>query len=252
MKARKLLYVADGALPSLTETERLLALQSLGLEETVCLLPGKVEGWEARLTDHGVKCKIFVRKDPSVTEILDTAREEAVSLIATNLTKGVGRMQHRSFTKALIRSTSVPLLLMPKSPEVTPSQEESIFARVLFATDWLSVSKKPLQSLLDLNEIIGELEIVTVISTKLQIRDMINLKKVLAETRKAFLDRDIDAEAHIYAGKPSEEIMLAAKDYDATSIVMGTKRTSKLRDIFIKNCSHAVSERALVPTLIIP
>ena len=114
------------------------------------------------------------------------------------------------------------------------------------------MSEKSLIYLLNLKEVIRELELVTVISSRLSVRDMRNLKKRLAETRERLLDEGIDTEAHIYAGKPAEEIMLAARDYGATSIVMGTSRRSPLKDIFSRSCSYEVAERAVVPTLVIP
>ena len=83
-------------------------------------------------------------------------------------------------------------------------------------------------------------------------RDLRNLNKRLEETRQRLLDEGIDAEAHIYAGKPAEEIMLAARDYGATSIAMGTTRRWPLMDIFSRSCSYKVAEGSAVPTLVIP
>ena len=81
---------------------------------------------------------------------------------------------------------------------------------------------------------------------------MHTLKYKLTESRKIFLDHGIDAEGHVYAGKTSEEIMLAARDYDATCIVMGTTGKSHLKDFFSPSYSYRVAEESVVPTLVVP
>jgi nucleotide-binding universal stress UspA family protein len=129
--------------------------------------------------------------------------------------------------------------------------EKSVFHHVVYATDWSLLSETVLKSLLDFKEVIEMLEIVSVIHKRLSIREMRNLKERLVETRKIFLDEGIDAEAHVYAGKPSEEIMLAARDYDATAIVMGTSRKSPLQEIFSGSCSYRVAEEAAIPVMVI-
>ena len=106
--------------------------------------------------------------------------------------------------------------------------------------------------MLNYRSIIKELEIVHVIHKKPSVRDMRNLREKLSQTRKIFLDEGIDAEAHVYAGKPSEEIMLAAKDYHATIIVMATTGMWTLKDIILNSCSYRVAEASVLPTLIVP
>ena len=130
---------------------------------------------------------------------------------------------------------------------------EGLFHHVIFATDWSRASKVALEYfLLNFKGIIGILEIVNIINMRLSVRDIRNLRRKLEGTRKVFLDMGIDAESHIYAGKPPEEIILAAKDYNATSIVMGTSFKPFIRSIFSKSCACMVAREAEVPTMIIP
>ena len=103
-----------------------------------------------------------------------------------------------------------------------------------------------------LKGIIGELEIVTVITKKLSIRDIRKLNEMVEEMRSTLLDEGIDAEAHIYAGKPAEEINLAVKNYDGSIIVMGASHRSALKTMFYGNCTYDVADRAKVPVLVIP
>ena len=75
------------------------------------------------------------------------------------------------------------------------------------------------------------------------------IKEKLAETRRMCLKEQINAESHIYAGKTADEIMLAAKEYKASIIFMGSKDERKL---FKRNSSCKVVERSHLPVLVMP
>lgn len=247
----KLLYATDIRQPRFSECKRLLALRNLGLEEIVFLHMSKVEGWEKSLADYGMNSKTLKMDEPFVHGILKAIHQEAVSLIATNINRDTGSLLRKSQTKKLLRSSPVPVIILPEQ-ETYRSGQKDIFSHVIFATDWSAISEKALNYLLYFKGITNELEIVHVIDKKLSIRELRNLKEKLSQTRKTFLDHGIDAEAHIYAGKPSDEVMLAAEDYDATCIVMGTSYKSSLKEIFSKSCSCRVAEKTVVPSLFIP
>lgn len=234
MEAGKLLYVTNVREPGFSEVERLAPLRTLGLEEVVFLNATKLA------------------KGQMARGILDVAHREKVSLIAASLRRDVGGRVRRSLTKDLLRSSRVPVITLPENVEASGSAQEGIFTHVIFADDWSPASEKARGYLLNFKEIIKELEIVYVLDRKLSVRDMGNLKEKLSQTRKIFLDQGIDAEAHVYAGDPVAEVMLAAKDYGATCIVMGTTGRSPLKKLLSKSCSYRVAEAWLVPTLVIP
>jgi len=252
MEAGKLLYATNIRHASFSEVERLLVLRSLGLEEVIFLRATKVEGWERRLADYGLKSKTLRVEGPLAPRILNVAHQEAVSLIAANLNRDTRRLLRGSLTTELLRASPLPVLILPERTEASVSMQKGMFAHVIFATDWSAASERALDYLLNFKEIIKELEIVHVIHKKPSVRDMRNLQEKLSQARKIFLDHGIDAEAHVYAGKPSEEIMLAAKDYDTTCIVMGTTGMWTLKDMLLHSCSYRVAEASKVPTLVIP
>jgi nucleotide-binding universal stress UspA family protein len=252
MQIKKLLYATAVRQPKFSEVQRFMELRTLGLEEVVFLHATKVEDWETRLAEDGINSRAFVVEGQMVRSILDVAHREKVSLIAASLKRDVSGWVRRSLTKDLLRSSPVPVIILPENVEAPGSAQEGMFTHVIFADDWSVASEKAHSYLLDLKEIIKELEIVYVLDRKLSVRDMGNLKEKLSQTRKTFLDHGIDAEAHVYAGKPSEEIMLAARDYDATCIVMGTTGNSPLKNLLSQNHSCRVAEASVVPTLVIP
>ena len=252
MEVGKLLYATDVKEPKFSEVECLMYLRSLGLREVIFLHATKMEGWEATLADYGIHLKTFVVKGPMAASILDAAHREAVSLIAVSLNRDMGSRFRRSLTRGLLRSSHVPVTILPERIEVSGSGQNGVFAHVIFGTDWSAASEKALSYLINLKTVVKTLEIVHVIERKLSVKDMRDLKEKLAQTRKTCLEQGIDAESHIYAGKPSEEIMLAAKDYDATCIVMGITRKSPMKALLSRSNSYRVAEASVVPMLVIP
>jgi len=252
MQIGKLLYVTGVTEPEFSEVRRLSELRTLGLEEVVFLHATKVEGWETRLAEYGINSRTFVVKGQMARSILDVADREKVSLIAASLNRDISGRARRSLTKDLLRSSRVPVMILPENVEASASAQKGIFTQVIFADDWSPASEKARSYLLNFREIIKELEIVYVLDRKLSVRDMGDLKEKLSKTRKIFLDQGIDAEAHVYAGEPADEVMLAARDYGATCIVMGTTGKSPLKELFSKSYSYRVAEASVVPTLVIP
>jgi nucleotide-binding universal stress UspA family protein len=252
MDTGKLVYVTNTSQPEFSEAECLADLRRLGFEDVICLATAKNESWEGRLANYGFNSRTVIVDGPPLLCILDVARQEAASLIAASVNRRPRGLFHRSLTKDLLRSSPVPVMVLHEDARGTRSGRNSMFGRVIFATDWSAASRKALDYLIGFKGVIGELEIVHVIGKKLSVRDMRNLRKKLAGIRKTFLDEGIDAETHIYAGKPPEELVLAAKDYGATCMVMGRTRRSTLKDVFSKSCSFQVAEDLVLPTLVIP
>ncbi|MBW2029531.1 MAG: universal stress protein [Deltaproteobacteria bacterium] len=252
MEIKKLLYISELEPPGREVLRQLLGLGKLGLEEIICLIPRSSKGLGGSLGDQEIAIREIRDKDLSVDRILATAHGERAVMIAACLRRrpegGIGS----SLGKKLIKSTNVPLVLLPAREDQAIPAGKEIFSKVLFATKWEPVAERALGFLLECRELIGELEIVTVINRKLSIRDMIQLKKLLEETRGAFLDKGIDAEAHIYAGKPSDEILLASRDYRANAIVMGATKTKGLRSLIYKGCTREVAGKSDLPTFLIP
>ena len=252
MQIKKLLYATGVREPQFARVQRLMELRTLGLEEVIFLHATKVEDWETRMAEHGISARTFVMEGQMADSILDVAHREKVSLIAASLKGDAGGRVRSSLTKDLLRSSPVPVMILPENAHPSGAAQEGIFSHVMFADDWSAASEKARSYLLHFKGLIKELEIVYVLDTKLSVRDMGNLKAKLSQTRKIFLDQGIDAEGHVYAGEPAAEIMLAARDYGGTCIVMGTTGKSFLKELLSKSYSYRVAEASVVPTLVIP
>jgi len=252
MEIKKLIYVTDMNSPRFEEMEQLMVFRKLGLEEVIFLNPRGIGDWDERVQDHGVKARTLAGEGLALSRILDAVRREEPSMIAASLNRRRRKVLRGSPVRNLLRSSPVPVLLLNQEKHPSGPLEKGVFQHVIYATDWSPVSETVLKYLLNLKEIIEMLEIVNVIHKKLSVRELRSLKQRITETRKIFLDEGIDAEAHIYAGKPHEEILLAASDYDATAIVMGTSRKSRMQGMIRRSCSYRVAEKAEIPVLVVP
>ena len=62
----------------------------------------------------------------------------------------------------------------------------------------------------------------------------------------------IKAREHVYIGDPDEEIEKAAKDCQATMIVLGSSAKAAWVEKFLGSTPRKMSEESIYPTLLIP
>jgi len=255
MEARKLLYATDLKENSLSFNllKGILPVCELNFDEIVFLQTTPFDSWLKELSDLSIKSKIILDDQLLANGILNAAKNEGTSLIVVNLDSKEGKTSKNSIVRQLIKETSLPILFINNTNREIKSDQKGIFASVVFATDWSHTSEKALAFLLDFKKVLGELEIVNVIKGKLTIKEMRELKDRLMKTRKICLDNKIDAESHIYAGKTSEEILTAARDYKAAMVVVGGESEKKgLSRFFKKSSSWKVACEAELPVLVVP
>jgi len=252
MEAKKILYATNLKEPTYDLLERFLDIKKVGLEEIIFLSKSLPQELKEKLSEHGINLKEVEASGPLISKILDTAKRENTSLIVANLKREKRKLFRGTTARNLIKNTPLPLLLVNENNKESSYSKKGIFDSVILATDWSDAAQRALNYIIGLKEIIGVLDIVNVLNKKLTVRDIRQLKDKLEEVRKICLKEKIDAEAHIYAGKTPKEILLAAKDYNATVIVMGSGPKSTIEEIFLKYPSYKVAEESSIPVLIIP
>lgn len=229
--------------------ESILVLRRIGLEDIVFLQTIPFREWLGDMESKGISSRLLVEKELSLPWILGVAKKENVSLVVVNLDRKARKPSRSSLIKDLMRRSPVPILITNGAAVAG----KGLFEHVVFATDWSTASEKALTYLVGFKKIIGEMDIVNVIKGKLTLKDMRELKERLAHTRKRCLDEKIDAESHIYAGKTSEEIITASRDYRATLIVLGAiSKKPVYKEMFGASSSHRVAAEAAVPVLVVP
>jgi nucleotide-binding universal stress UspA family protein len=252
MKLEKLLYVPNRPEAGIDDIQRFAGIRKVGLEEVICFHSSNSDVWKARLGDVGIQVKDLVADGPMVRGVLDAADRESVSFISTNMDAEKKSLFHRPFARELLKSSHVPVMLLPKNAGLSGAEQSGMFDHVIFATDWSESCKKVMRYLLRFKTTIKEMEIIHVVEKRLSVKEMRVLRYKLSAWRSAFLDQQVDAESHIYAGKRHEEILLAARNYKGTCIVMGISKRSPMKRFLRRPCSYRVAKESQVPTIVVP
>lgn len=222
----------------------LLRLKKKLFDRVVFAMPSSAPGWTDNLSDLGIPCATRILADFSYRGIIQAAKEEHVSCIAVDL----DTHSHDTIYKGLVLHATLPVLFVNRGDFIG-----ELLNHVIFATDWSDPSEKALEQILALSDLIYELDVIHVISEKLTVKDMRELKDRLQRTRRICLDEGINTEAHIYAGDVAEEIVTASKDYRGSIIVVGSNtRRSLMKRIFKKSTIYTVIKNAAVPVFFIP
>ena len=253
MEIIKILYATDLVQPSLNFLERLITVSKFPIQKIVLLSDSPLPRWIEKIDHLGCKAEESTLKGGSFAgRVLSTADEENVSLIIADLDKTDDGLIKGSIEKKLIKKSNVPVLITNGDNDNNIT-EKGIFDNLVFATDWSVTSQKALDYLINLNDLIEALDIVNVLNKKLTVKDIRRLKKKIEEIRSICLNNKIDAESHVYAGDITDEILLAAKDYNATSIIMGTgTQKTSIKDFFSCSVSCKIAEKASIPLLVVP
>ncbi len=252
MEIRRVLCAADVRAATQKLFEALVSIKKIGLEEIILLPNRPPDDLRERLSQWGINLRGVEASGSFVSRIVDTARREDVSLVVANMERERGGFFRGSPARDLIKNAHLPLLLTYEDGKEGSYAKRGIFDSVVLATDWSAPAQRALGYIIALKAIIGVLDIVTVLNEKPTVKHIRQLKARIEEVRRICLREKIDAESHIYAGKTAEEILLAARDYNATLIAMGTGRKGSLKEIFWGSASYRVAEEATVPVLIIP
>ena len=255
MDFRKILYATDIETKALSSvlTKNAASLRQVGLEEVLSLQVAPFEKWIKELSEHGITCTVRVEDKLTASSIINLAKEEKVSAIMVNLARRATKGLHRSLIKSLTKRSPVPVLVINSRKHTTKSLKRDLFEHVVIAMDWSPASDKALDYFFVFQKLVKALEIVNVINGKLTIKDMRRLNNKLTKTRKLCLERGIDAESHVYAGKTAEEIALAAEDYKASLIVLGRNpRRTILKRLFEPSISREIADQTHVPVLVVP
>lgn len=252
VKIKKLLYVTNLKEPTWSIPEGLLDIKKIGLEEIILLSEVLPHGLKERLSGHGINLKTDVGSGPLISRIFEVANREQTSLIVAHLDREKRKFFRGSIVRNLIKNTPFPILLIHENTKGKGSSTKSLFNAVILATDWSDASGRAWLFVIGLKDIVGVVDIVYVLNEKLTVREIRQFKERVGEVRRICLEEKMDAEAHIYAGKTPEEIILASKDYNATLIAMGYKSKGAFKEILSGSSCYRVAEESSVPVLIIP
>ena len=257
MDVRKLLLATDITDAAACEgmVRGLLPLKAMGLERVLILRTPEACDPGPYLTAGALESETLEGGAMRLTNVAGQARDATVSLLVIGSNGGFGHARSKSALRAFFRALPAPAVFFPGGEADSPPPAENLFHHVTFASDLTGASEETLRALIGFGGLIHELEIINVIDKRITIKEMRELKERLALARALCLKEGVDAEAHIYAGKTPEEIVLAARDYKTSLIAVGFGTggpRGPVAGMFLDCTAHQVLRQSRVPVLVIP
>jgi len=217
--------------------------------------------WAENLFELGMEVGAYIEVSSLISEILRVIEKEKPDLVVIGRShKGtLEQLYSRSDITDLTRRVKIPILVFKHMLEDKVVPEE-IFRRPLLATSWSSSSEAAVNCLKGLSGVIGQLHVMHVVSEKdLKSSDTHEVQKVRKYERKrlddlcdAFEEAGIDARPHVYVGDPEKEILKAAKEYQASMVILGTSERNAMLERWMGSISRNIADKSVYPCLLFP
>jgi nucleotide-binding universal stress UspA family protein len=217
--------------------------------------------WAERLFEQGMEVGVYIQVGSLAPEVAKAVRKEEADLVVIGRTHKTAMEQFYSGSTVteLIRRVSAPVLVYKPVPD-SPFAMGKPFERPLLATDWSPASLRAIDYLINLKALIQDVRVVHVADEKeIEGASAMQAQKTRKDTRSRleelcaqFQAEGIAARPHVYVGDPASEIDKAARECQATIVVMGTSAKMGWVERFIGSTPQAIAEKSLFPTLLIP
>ena len=217
--------------------------------------------WAEDLFEQGMEVGVYIVVGSLVSEVIKAAQKEETDLIVIGRShKGVlEHLYSGSDVTELLRRVEIPVLVYKQLSETAISIEKP-FEKPLLAIDWSPASLSAVDYLKPLKDVIQKLDIIHVVSQKklkgtsamgIQAIRKDNRKK-LAEICDIFESEGIRTDAHVYIGEATEEIEKAAREHQASMIVLGSSGKTAWVERWLGSTPRSIAEDSVYPTLLIP
>jgi len=287
MKIKKLLFVTKFEELGFDALQSLLSLREAGLEhvvfvniierERVAMRRGtgyskeaeirlretaniRFIDWAENLFEQGMEVGAYIVVGNLVGEVIKAAQKEEADLIVVGRSqKGViEQLYAGSDITELLHRTSKPVLVYKYLSESSFALEKP-FESPLLATDWSPASLRAIDFLKELKGIIQKIHVVHVVDQKQLSGSAMAIQKTrkkirakLDEICQTFEAEGISASPHVYVGDPEQEIEKAARECQATLIVMGSSGKANWVERWLGSTPRNIAEKSDFPTLLIP
>jgi nucleotide-binding universal stress UspA family protein len=287
MKIKKLLFVTKFEELGLDALQSLLSLRKAALEhvvfvnvierERVAMRRGtgynkeaeirlretaniRFIDWAENLFEQGMEVGVYIVVGSLVGEVIKAAQKEEADLIVIGRSqKGViEQLYAGSDITELLHRTARPVLVYKYLSENSFALDTP-FERPVLATDWSPASLKAVDYLKELKEVIKEIHVVHVAAQKKLSGSAMAIQKTRKKMRRqmdeicrTFEAEGIAARSHVYVGNPEQEIEKAARECQATLIVMGSSGKASWVERWLGSTPRSIAEKSAYPTLLIP
>jgi len=217
--------------------------------------------WAETLFEQGMEVGVYIVVGNLVAEVIKAAKKEEADLIMIGRsTRGViEQLYAGSDVTELLRRASIPVLIYKYTSESTPVVEKP-FGRPLLAVDWSPASLRAVEYLKELQGVTQEINVIHVVSEKeLKGSSAMEVQKTRKQIRgkldeicEVFETRGISSRSHVYVGEPEAEIERAARECQATMVVLGSTGKASWVERWLGSLPRDVAEKSVFPTLLIP
>jgi nucleotide-binding universal stress UspA family protein len=217
--------------------------------------------WAEDLFEQGMEVGVYIVVGSLVSEVIKAAQKEETDLIVIGRShKGVlEHLYSGSDITELLRRAEIPVLVYKQLSETAIAIEKP-FERPLLAIDWSPASLSAVEYLKALKEVIQELDIIHVVrQKKLKGASAMGIQAIRKDTRKkleeicnVFESEGVKADAHVYIGEADEEIEKAAREHQASMIVLGSSGKTAWVERWLGSTPQSIAEKSIYPTLLIP
>ncbi|MFC1669495.1 universal stress protein [Spirochaetota bacterium] len=217
--------------------------------------------WAESLFEQGLEVGAHIVVGDVVPKIISTVKDEGVDLIITRFHKRskLKDLYSDSEIVDVIRRTSTPILVHKYKLESGKTNDEP-FRIPLLAIDWSTEYQKSIDFLLGIKDIVKKVQVVHVLSEKsfggstameVQKHRKENREK-LEEICEIFLKEGVEAEPHLYVGDTVDQIEKAAKERNASLIVVGVTDKGPIKDKLLSSVPSKLYKHSKLSTLFIP
>jgi nucleotide-binding universal stress UspA family protein len=217
--------------------------------------------WAERLFEQGMEVGVYIQLGSLTAEVVKAAQKEEADLVVIGRSHKTALEQFYSGSTVveLIRRLSVPVMVFKPVPD-SPRTIEQPFDRPMLATDWSPASQRAVAYLKNLKGIAQEIRVIHVVDEEDIKGDSVmeaqktrkQAKAKLDETCAEFEAAGIPARSHVYVGAANEQIEKAARECQASLIVMGSSAKAAWVERFIGSTPRDIAEESAFPTLLIP
>jgi len=217
--------------------------------------------WAENLFEQGMEVGVYITVGSFAQQVISAVEKEKVDLIVIGPQKK-GRLEQLysgSDITEIIQRTETPVLVykyLSQDVKIT----DRPFDRPLIALDWSPAGDKVVGYVRKLKEVVQETHVIHVADEKSLKGDSAMAVQKTRKENRARLDEicdsleeiDIKADPHVYIGDPVVEIDKAARECQATMIIVGASGKAKWKQRFVGSTPQLLAEKTIFPMLLIP
>jgi nucleotide-binding universal stress UspA family protein len=219
--------------------------------------------WAETLFEQGMEVGVYIKVGTMVSEVLKAADKEGSDLIVIgrpHRKSGLEFLYSGSAVTELLHRSAVPVLVYKGMAEGNYLIDKP-FSRPLLATDWESASRRAVEYLKPLSDVIDKVHVMHVTDEKELAKNAsaMEIQKTRKATRSKLEDicdeleaSGISARPLIYIGDADKEIDRAALECKASLVVLGSSGRSAWAERWLGSTPRTIAEESSYPTLLIP